>query len=106
MYITFLNGNKGSGPTYSVPRQISAQSEFDNVFWYDVCHSRMTGTDRLFNYYDLSAYPEGTIAALPEPFWPVEIVGNVAVVEVICVVPEANVYAYDSVLAPVPLSLA
>ena len=68
LYITFLNGNKGSGPTYSVPRQISAQSEFDNVFWYDVCHSRMTGTDRLFNYYDLSAYPEGTIAALPEPF--------------------------------------
>ena len=36
LYISYLDGSKYVGPTYSVPMQIEAQSKCDNVFWYNL----------------------------------------------------------------------
>ncbi|MCM1458710.1 MAG: glycosyltransferase [Bacteroides sp.] len=36
LYISRLNGAQWSGPSYSVPAQIKAQSEIDNVYWLNL----------------------------------------------------------------------
>ena len=33
VYISALEGGKYSGPLYSVPKQINAQSKIDNIYW-------------------------------------------------------------------------
>lgn len=75
LYLTFLDGKPWIGPTYSVPNQIKAQSEFDNVFWYNTCtYSIKEGIDNINNwkklayYGDLNLYPSLKISDLPDPF--------------------------------------
>lgn len=68
LYITHLTRNKWAGPNYSVPNQIKAQNEYDNVFWYNV-NSLLK--DKLFENIrcnDLSDYPHTKIKKLPRPF--------------------------------------
>ena len=36
LFLSVLDGRPWAGPTYSVPKQISAQSKVDNVFWYNL----------------------------------------------------------------------
>ena len=36
LFISALVGRKGAGPTYSVPKQIVSQSEYDNVYWVNM----------------------------------------------------------------------
>lgn len=75
LYISKIDGRPWIGPTYSVPKQIEAQSKIDNVFWYNICSDgKEEGRDNLNNwrklsyYKDLSSYPECKINALPSPF--------------------------------------
>lgn len=75
LYISKLDGRPWIGPTYSVPRQIAAQTKYDNVLWYNLMDEGvLEGKDHLNNwrkltyYKDLLDFPKGKIAQLPEPF--------------------------------------
>ena len=68
LYISLLNGVSWVGPTYSVPKQIEAQSEIDNVFWYNLWETKeISWKDKPF-YHERKDYPKGTIHDLPAPF--------------------------------------
>ncbi len=68
LYLSHLCGESYAGPTYSVPKQIEAQSKIDNVFWYNATKSGCQKWKSLSYYHDLNEYPEESIYALPEPF--------------------------------------
>lgn len=68
LYLSRLSGASYAGPTYSVPKQIEAQSKIDNVFWYNACKSGKSEWKKLSYYHDLSEFPEESIYKLPEPF--------------------------------------
>lgn len=68
LYLSHLSGAEHAGPTYSVPKQIEAQSKVDNVFWYNAVKSSNRGWFNLPYYHDLNEYPNESIYNLPEPF--------------------------------------
>lgn len=68
LYISKLSGKASSGPTYSVPKQIEAQSCYDNVFWYNVSKANMADYRKYKFYHDIEEYPNQTLADLPVPF--------------------------------------
>ena len=75
LYISVLDGRPWAGPTYSVPKQIEAQSKVDNVLWFNLVKgSESKWQDaikswRSENYYfDLDDFSEGKIESLPTPF--------------------------------------
>ena len=68
LYLSHLSGAAYAGPTYSVPKQIEAQSAFDQVFWYNATVSKMAEWKKYPFYHDISEYPEESIHSLPEPF--------------------------------------
>lgn len=68
LYLSHLSGAAYAGPTYSVPKQIKAQSELDNVFWYNAVKSSKSEWKQFSYYHDLEDYPNESIASLPEPF--------------------------------------
>lgn len=68
LYLSHLSGASYAGPTYSVPKQIEAQSKIDNVFWYNATNSGREEWRYLPYYHDLSEYPQESIHSLPAPF--------------------------------------
>lgn len=68
LYISYLDGSRYAGPTYSVPMQIEAQSKCDNVFWYNLRKDGLKDWDKLPYYFSLRDYPTGMISRLPRPF--------------------------------------
>lgn len=75
LYISKLDGRPWIGPTYSVFKQVKAQSKYDSVFWYNLCDEGLSAGQENLNewrkldyYSDLYDYPNGKIANLPEPF--------------------------------------
>ena len=36
LYISKIDGRPWSGPSYSIPNQVKAQSKLDNVLWYNL----------------------------------------------------------------------
>lgn len=68
LFLSHLPGTSYAGPTYSVPKQIEAQSKLDNVFWYNATKKTIHKWKELPYYHDLSEYPEESIYSLPEPF--------------------------------------
>lgn len=75
LYISKIDGRPWIGPTYSVPNQVAAQSQYDNVFWYNIVDSgEDAGKENLkiwreLNYYhDLKDFPSQKINDLPSPF--------------------------------------
>ena len=73
LFISNLDGRPWAGPTYSVPRQIAAQTAYDNVFWYNIRNDEREGSDaegwkRLPYYHNLDEFPAMKISKLPEPF--------------------------------------
>lgn len=68
LYISHLTNNIAQGPNYSVPAQIAAQAEYDNVFWWnltDACQQHWLDTGL---FHGIKEYPKKKISALPEPF--------------------------------------
>ncbi|NGU52990.1 glycosyltransferase [Clostridium perfringens] len=68
LYISQMNSVGWAGPNYSVPKQVLAQSKYDNVFWY---HLRSEIKDDWREQYDIKSineYPELKICQLPKPF--------------------------------------
>lgn len=68
LYLSHLSGASYAGPTYSVPKQIEAQAQLDNVFWYNAVKSSIEEWKKIPYYFDLNDFPSETILALPEPF--------------------------------------
>jgi glycosyltransferase involved in cell wall biosynthesis len=68
LYLSHLSGASYAGPTYSVPKQIEAQSKLDNVFWYNATRCGKEEWKEIPYYHDLSEFPEESINSLPEPF--------------------------------------
>ncbi len=68
LYVSHLSGASYAGPTYSVPKQIEAQTLFDNVFWYNATYQGPQKWKSLPYYHDLSEYPNESICGLPGPF--------------------------------------
>lgn len=73
LFISNLDGRPWAGPTYSVPRQIAAQSNYDNVFWYNIRNDEREGSDAekwrsLPYYHNLDEFPRMKISRLPKPF--------------------------------------
>ena len=68
MYISKLDGVDFAGPTHSVPRQIEAQSIYDDVFWYNFsCLGKEEW--KLYGFYhNLVDFPQGSLDSLPKPF--------------------------------------
>lgn len=67
LYISNLTGNLFAGPNNSVPAQIKAQSQIDNVFWYNMNNIKREEWKEI-NCYNLEDYPSGRLKELPEPF--------------------------------------
>ena len=68
LYLSHLGGAAYAGPTYSVPKQIEAQSKIDNVFWYNAVSKSPEEWKKYEYYHDLNDYPGESIYKLPEPF--------------------------------------
>ena len=69
LYVSKLTGNLFAGPNYSVPAQIGAQFQYDNVFWYNINNvKRQEWTEKGLDCKNLSDYPSGRLADLPSPF--------------------------------------
>lgn len=68
LYLSHLNGSLHEGPSYSVPRQIEAQSKTDNVFWYNATKSLNHEWSEYSFYHDIEEFPEESIKSLPHPF--------------------------------------
>lgn len=68
LYISHLTTRKSEGPNNSVPAQIKAQSNYDNVFWWNLTkavqdHWLDTGV-----FHGVNEYPNKAIITLPVPF--------------------------------------
>lgn len=68
LYISHLSGAQFAGPTYSVPKQIEAQSKLDNVFWYNASKSIKEEWKEYSFYHDIEECPTERISDLPKPF--------------------------------------
>lgn len=67
LYISKLSGNMFAGPNNSVPAQIQAQAEFDNVFWYNLNQIKSEEWKNK-EYHNLNEYSSGRLKDLPSPF--------------------------------------
>lgn len=69
LYISNLSGNLWAGPNNSVPAQIKAQSQIDNVFWFNINHNkREEWTQNGLDCKNLDDIPSGRLNDLPAPF--------------------------------------
>lgn len=66
--ISYLYGRKWTGPNYSVPNQILAQSKYDNVFWYNINDFIIGKTAGDIVCHCTDEYPSLKITDLPRPF--------------------------------------
>lgn len=68
LYISHLTPSKSEGPNNSVPAQVKAQSNYDNIFWWNLTkviqdHWLKTGL-----FHGEEEYPNKKISTLPKPF--------------------------------------
>lgn len=75
LVISKVDGRPWIGPTYSIPKQVSALSKLDNVLWYNlVSEGKPEGKTNLQKwrkldfYTDLNRFPSAAIKSLPKPF--------------------------------------
>ncbi|CEP49072.1 glycosyltransferase [Paraclostridium sordellii] len=68
LYISQMGPEKWAGPTYSIPRQIAAQSKYDNVFWYHMRNNINEDWNQHYPIHLIKEFPNCKINELPEPF--------------------------------------
>ena len=69
LFISTLSGNLWAGPNNSIPAQVKAQSQIDNVFWYNLNYNkRPEWSEHELDCKNLSDYPSGRLKDLPAPF--------------------------------------
>src|SRR5690606_35598764 len=68
LYISKLSGNPWTGPNNSVPAQIAAQAQIDNVLWYNLARPSRPDWLALDYYCDLTEYSTKRLDDLSPPF--------------------------------------
>lgn len=68
IYHTNLSGSPSAGPTYSVPKQIKAQSEVDDVLWINSIDTRVPEWEETGLFHTSVEYGFKTLDDLPSPF--------------------------------------
>ena len=77
LYISRAKGVPWAGPTYSIPAQIAAQRNYDDILWYNIIKPDEPYAKEWFGktgwrdkeyYCDLIDYPNQKISELPQPF--------------------------------------
>ena len=71
MKILFLSNTRGksySGPSYSIPAQVKAQSEFDEVIWYNSVVSEKTEWKENPYYHDINEIPNKSLKSILSSF--------------------------------------
>ena len=67
MKILFLSNTHGksySGPSYSIPAQIKAQSNFDEVIWYNSAVSEKQAWNEYTYYHDINEIPDTSLKSI------------------------------------------
>lgn len=67
LYVSHLTAKAESGPTWSVPASVKAQSKFDNVLWVNTFYDVMPNWKELECFYWLKDKPL-KLKNIPEPF--------------------------------------
>lgn len=91
LYISKLSGLLYSGPTYSVPNQIEAQNNYDNVFWYNISYDADNQFKSYEFYHDLKEYPSMKLSGLPKPFNAPDLI----------VIEELYVFAFSKIISDI-----
>lgn len=68
LYISHLTYNKSEGPNNSVPAQVKAQSNFDNVFWWNLTEATQEHWIETGLFHGVKEFPNKSIRYLPSPF--------------------------------------
>ena len=68
LFLSRLSNNNNCGPYYSVPRQVAAQREYDNVFWLNVNSNYFEEWAKIGDVKTEKEYPSLHLKDLPEPF--------------------------------------
>ena len=68
LYLTNLSGSLWNGPNNSVPAQIKAQSELDNVFWFNYSHAKREEWTQIARFQNLCDISNPCLNSFPEPF--------------------------------------
>ena len=68
LYLSNLSAKNFTGPRYSVPRQVLAQSKYDHVFWYNISRINKMKFQSVFPVVTGEDYPRESIKDLPVPF--------------------------------------
>ena len=69
LFVSTLSGNLWAGPNNSIPAQVKAQSQIDNVFWYNLNYNkRPEWSEHGLDCKNLSDYPTRRLKDLPAPF--------------------------------------
>lgn len=68
LYHTNLSGNLSAGPTYSVPKQILAQSKIDDVMWINNGNVILSEWENTGVFYTRDQLGFRTLEDLPKPF--------------------------------------
>lgn len=68
LYISHLTTNKSEGPNNSVPAQVKAQSNYDNVFWWNLTEAVQDHWLDTGLFHGVKEFPNKAISSLPKPF--------------------------------------
>ncbi len=68
LFLSRLSNNNNCGPYYSVPRQVAAQREYDNVFWLNANSNYFEEWAEIGDIKTEKEYPSMRLKDLPEPF--------------------------------------
>lgn len=68
LYHTNLSGNPNAGPTYSVPKQIKAQSKIDDVFWINTSNAKVKEWEETGLYHTSEELGFKTLDDLETPY--------------------------------------
>lgn len=70
MNILFISHlyNLSAGPSWSVPAKITAQEQFDNVFWVNLTNVNHKHWQEIDVYHNINEYKKVSLDALPKPF--------------------------------------
>lgn len=68
LFLSRLSDNNNCGPYYSIPRQVAAQREFDNVFWLNANKNYFDDWAEIGDVKTEKDYPAPRLCDLPIPF--------------------------------------
>lgn len=69
LFVSNLGASKSSGPCWSVPARVKAQSLYDNVLWINLCDAEHEHWKDVDGYHNIKDYGDKLhLSVLPKPF--------------------------------------